>query len=38
MAVMLVSDMQRAVGRKIFAVQQFAHWAKNIADVMLFDM
>ena len=38
MGVMLVSDMQRAVGRKIFAVPQFANWAKNIADVMLFDM
>jgi len=38
MGVMLVSDMQRAVGEKLFAVPQFAMWAKNIADVMLFDM
>ena len=38
MGVMLVSDMQRAVGRKIFSVPQFSDWAKKIADVMLFDM
>lgn len=38
MGVMLVSDMQRAIGRKVFAVPQFANWAKTIADVMLFDM
>lgn len=37
MGVMLVSDMQRAVGEKLFAVPQFQHWAKNIADIMLFD-
>jgi hypothetical protein len=38
MGVMLVSDMQRAVGQKIFSVPQFAQWAKKIADVMLFEM
>ncbi len=38
MGVMLVSDMQRAVGRKLFALPQFGSWAKQIADVMLFDM
>ncbi len=38
MGVMLVSDMQRAVGRKLFSLPQFSSWAKNIADVMLFDM
>ncbi|MHB8453861.1 MAG: AAA family ATPase [Acidiferrobacterales bacterium] len=38
MGVMLVSDMQRAVGRKLFLLPQFSAWAKNIADVMLFDM
>lgn len=38
MGVMLVSDMQRAVGRKLFSLPQFSNWAKNIADVMLFDM
>lgn len=38
MGIMLVSDMQRAVGEKIFAVPQFSQWAKHVADVMLFDM
>ncbi len=38
MGVMLVSDMQRAVGRKLFSLPQFGSWAKHIADVMLFDM
>jgi hypothetical protein len=37
MGVMLVSDMQRAVGEALFAVPQFQYWAKNIADIMLFD-
>ena len=37
MGVMLVSDMHRAIGEKIFAVPQFANWAKNVADVMLYD-
>jgi AAA domain (dynein-related subfamily) len=38
MGVMLVSDMQRAIGTGLFEVPQFASWAKSIADVMLFDM
>lgn len=38
MGVMLVSDMHRAIGEKLFALPQFAHWAKHVADVMLFDM
>ncbi len=38
MGVMLVSDMQRAVGEKLFALPQFAQWAKKIASVMIFDM
>jgi hypothetical protein len=38
MGVMLVSDMQRAVGEKLFALPQFAHWAKLVADIMIFDM
>jgi hypothetical protein len=37
MGVMLVSDMQRAVGERLFKVPQFASWAKSVADVMLFD-
>lgn len=38
MGVMLVSDMQRAIGASLFEVPQFASWAKSIADVMLFEM
>jgi MoxR-like ATPase len=38
MGVMLVSDMQRAVGEKLFSLPQFANWAKHVADVMIFDM
>ena len=38
MGVMLVSDMHRAIGRELFAVPQFARWAKSVADVMLFDL
>lgn len=38
MGVMLVSDLQRAVGERIFALPQFAQWAKNVADVMLYDL
>ena len=37
MGVMLVSDMHRAVGQKLFELPQFSQWAKNIADVMLFE-
>lgn len=34
--VMLVSDMQHAVGQEIFNVPEFAHWANAVADVMLY--
>ncbi|MBE9516150.1 MAG: MoxR family ATPase [Proteobacteria bacterium] len=37
MGVMLVSDMHRAVGQPLFEVPQFTEWAKQIADVMLFE-
>ena len=36
MGVMLVSDMHRAVGEELFTVPQFAVWARDIADVMLY--
>lgn len=36
MGVMLISDMHRAVGNEVFQVPQFASWAKDVADVMLF--
>jgi hypothetical protein len=38
MGVMLVSDMQRAVGERLFSLPQFAQWAKQVADVMIFDL
>lgn len=34
MAVMLVLDMQRAIGEAIFAVPEFASWAEKVADMM----
>jgi hypothetical protein len=34
LGVMLVSDMQRAIGEDIFSVPEFADWANKIADVM----
>jgi hypothetical protein len=30
--------LQRAVGERIFGLPQFAQWAKNVADVMLYDL
>ena len=36
MGVMLVSDMQRAIGDALFDVPEFATWADSIADVMLY--
>jgi hypothetical protein len=37
MGVMLVSDMQRAVGEQLFSLPQFAAWAQQVADIMLPD-
>ena len=37
MGVMLVSDMHRGIGTKLFAVPQFAGWANAVADLMLYD-
>ncbi|HCQ70109.1 MAG TPA: ATPase [Gammaproteobacteria bacterium] len=34
LGVMLVSDMQRAIGEEIFAIPEFADWASKIADTM----
>ncbi|MDH3380668.1 MAG: ATPase, partial [Gammaproteobacteria bacterium] len=38
MGVMLVSDMHRAIGHELFSIPQFANWAKDVADVMLFEV
>lgn len=35
--VMLVSDMQRAIGNDIFNVPEFAQWAQVIGDIMLYE-
>jgi len=37
MGVMLVSDMQRAIGNDLFKVPQFMQWAKRIGDVLLYN-
>lgn len=36
MGVMLVSDMHRAVGSRVFDLPQFSSWAQSVADVMVF--
>ncbi len=36
MGVMLVSDLLRAVGDRMFSVPEFAPWAESIGDVMLY--
>ncbi|HGG60882.1 MAG TPA: ATPase, partial [Gammaproteobacteria bacterium] len=38
MGVMLVSDMQRAIGDELFSVPQFDSWADAIADLMIYDI
>jgi hypothetical protein len=37
MGVMLVSDMQRAIGPTIFSVAEFAQWAQTIGDILLYE-
>ncbi|WP_069470033.1 AAA family ATPase [Candidatus Marithrix sp. Canyon 246] len=37
MGVMLVSDMHRAIGSKLFSVPEFSQWAQAIGDIMLYD-
>ncbi|MDJ0779424.1 MAG: MoxR family ATPase [Gammaproteobacteria bacterium] len=36
MGVMLVSDLHRAVGQDLFAVPQFADWAQQIGDILVY--
>lgn len=36
MGVMLVSDLQRAIGNDLFDIPEFADWANAIADVMIY--
>lgn len=35
MGVMLVSDLHRAIGGRLFEAPAFAGWAQSVADVML---
>lgn len=37
MGVMLVSDLHRAIGNKLFSLPQFKDWASSISDVLLYD-
>lgn len=37
MGVMLVSDLHRAIGERLFQVPEFAAWANAVADVMLYE-
>ncbi|MCP3868479.1 MAG: AAA domain-containing protein [Gammaproteobacteria bacterium] len=37
MGVMMISDLHRAVGDRIFEIPQFSEWAQAISDVMLFE-
>ena len=37
MGVMLVSDLQRQIGPTLFELPQFAAWAKQVADIVLYE-
>ncbi len=37
MGVMLVSDMHRNVGQQLFTIPQFAQWANQVADIVLYE-
>ncbi len=37
MGVMLVSDMHRNIGQALFATPQFAQWANQVADIVLYE-
>jgi len=38
MGVMLVTDMQRSLGRPLFNLPEFADWANGVADLVLYDL
>jgi hypothetical protein len=38
MGVMLVTDLQRSIGRPLFAVPEFSEWASSISDLVLYDL
>ena len=35
---MLVTDMQRSIGKPLFDVPEFADWANSITDLMLYEV
>ena len=35
---MLVTDMQRSIGKPLFDVPAFADWANSIPDLMLYEV
>lgn len=37
MGVMMISDMHRAIGEKMFSLPEFSSWADSVADLMLFE-
>jgi hypothetical protein len=37
MGVMMVTDMHRAIGESLFTIPQFAKWANDVAELMLYD-
>ncbi len=37
MGVMMVSDLHRAIGEQLFSLPEFATWAEQIADIMIYD-
>jgi MoxR-like ATPase len=36
LAVMLVADLQRSVGRPLYAMPEFGEWAQSVADLLLY--
>ena len=35
---MMISDMHRAIGEKLFSLPEFGPWADSVADLMLYDL
>ena len=38
MGVMLVTDLQRSIGKPLFSVPEFGRWADSIGDLVLYDL
>jgi hypothetical protein len=35
---MLVTDLQRSIGKPLFAIPEFSEWAGSIGDLVLYDL